>query len=460
MSPEQILLDFKKSLDVSSDFLRTSWGENSSLEFKKSLQTKSEEIDKSYLTIISGLANNKGGMMLFGIENKTSELIGIKPEYENLDNRYFASAIRQGLDGSFDYFFFTGKFLNKIIGFLYVSEANSKPVIIKVNSVDIVKGDIYFRYPAQTARAEAADLRNIIDWEVNRRLTNTLGVMRKIADIGGENVALLNTESGEVDLVTSNQKLIIKPDTLKSINIVKRGVILEEGGDDAYTIKGDIDIDFDENGSFLEKHIPALTKESEIYESFFSGVCDHPEIMLQQLMYHQTQYSPLHFFVKKAGFDIKSAEIFLQDVDDRNVVQATKVKIIDRLRNSNYTKSGAVIESIKHKFSKNESIDDLVEKVKSVLNLTAKNVDQKIVRTICLNTLNDKSSLPPEIYTNHMKIAIDAISHLTPEFIQENKDLVLNEFVYIYQQDRKYDATSILRKVICNVDKALYEVKE
>ncbi|HET9505505.1 MAG TPA: ATP-binding protein [Hymenobacter sp.] len=263
MNQFEILESFKASIDLTQDTLKTSWEENSLLEFKKSLHTKSDEIDKQYLTTISGLANNKGGLMIFGIENNTREIIGIKSTQENLDNKYFSSAIRQGLDGNLDYFFFTGKILSKVVGFLYVSEATSKPVIVKINSSDLVRGEIYFRYSAQTARIEAADLRMIISEEIQKRLTATMDSMYRIAKIGPEKVALLNTENGEVELDTNtNAKLILSPETLKSLNIIREGKLIDAEGAPAYTLKGEIEFELEESEKFIEVPVPTLTKET------------------------------------------------------------------------------------------------------------------------------------------------------------------------------------------------------
>ncbi|PJJ53246.1 ATP-binding protein [Hymenobacter chitinivorans] len=460
MNSEQILIDFEKSLDVSGEFLRTKWEENSSIEFKKSLHTRSEEVDKSYLTTISGLANNKGGMILFGIENKTRELVGIKPEYENLDNRYFASPIRLGLDGSLDYFFFTGKFLNKVVGFLYVSEAQSKPVIMKVNAEGVVRGEIYFRYSAQTTKIEAADLRRILEEEVNRKLDKTLKAMQKVADIGADRLALLNTESGQVDLINNdNIKAVLSYEALKGLNIIKKGKIVDEEGAAAYTIRGELEIELEDGNDLIEKHILTLTKETEIYESFFSGVCEHPVLMLQQLLYHRGQYSPLYFFINKADLSLTQAKQLLESIDDRNVIPATKDRILERLEKSEYTKQGAIIEEVKHCFTSSEDVYQLINQVKTVLSSGSKNTEQKIARTICLNTLRSKQYLPEEIYKVHSKRAIEAISHLDESFIQNNKTLIINELEHIYNVVRNADVNSIMRKVICNVDKALYETK-
>lgn len=83
----QIIRDFEISIDLKQDVPTTNWEENDMIEFKKSLQTKSETIGKEYLKTITGFANNLGGVIIFGISPEKKELVGIKVEFENLDNR-------------------------------------------------------------------------------------------------------------------------------------------------------------------------------------------------------------------------------------------------------------------------------------------------------------------------------------------------------------------------------------
>lgn len=228
------------------------------------------------------MANNKGGLLIFGIENVTKELVSIKSGLENPDNRYLSSTIRRGLDGTFEYFFFTGRFLTKIIGFLYVAEAVVKPVIIRTNSSDLIRGEIHFRYSAQITSIEASDLQKIIDDEVKNKLTSIMTFMHRIAAIGPDKIALLNTESGEIEVDNKNNtKLILNPESLKELNLIKEGKLVDSDGAPACTIKGQIEIKFEESEKLIEISVPTLVKESEIYKSFFAGGCEHPKIMLE-----------------------------------------------------------------------------------------------------------------------------------------------------------------------------------
>jgi predicted HTH transcriptional regulator len=117
-----MLASFKASVDVEKPKLVTGLEENSTIEFKKSLHTNGETIDKAYLSSIAGFANNEGGTIIFGIDPDTQELTGIKEKYENLDNRYVSTTVRNGLDGNINYLFYTNRYVGLLIGFFDYNE--------------------------------------------------------------------------------------------------------------------------------------------------------------------------------------------------------------------------------------------------------------------------------------------------------------------------------------------------
>lgn len=129
----EMLTLFKASVDVEKPKLVTGLEESTFLEFKKSLHTNGETIDKAYLSSIAGFANNEGGTIIFGIDPDTHELSGIKDKYENLDNRYISTTVRHGLDGNIDYVFYTNRYVGILIGFLTISKAISCQSRLRTN---------------------------------------------------------------------------------------------------------------------------------------------------------------------------------------------------------------------------------------------------------------------------------------------------------------------------------------
>ena len=73
-------------------------GETEKIEYKQSLQVSGEAMSKTYLKTICGLANNKGGVIVYGVTPNEYEIVGIADKFENLDNRYFSTTFADGID--------------------------------------------------------------------------------------------------------------------------------------------------------------------------------------------------------------------------------------------------------------------------------------------------------------------------------------------------------------------------
>lgn len=450
----EMLALFKASMDVEKPKLVTYLEETSTLEFKKSLHTVGETIDKSYLPSIAGFANNEGGTIVFGIDPDTHELVGIKEKYENLDNRYVSTTVRNGLDGNIIYAFYTNRYFGLLIGFLSVSKADSKPIIVKVDSGPAKRGEIYYRYPAQVAKIEAADLRKILDEEIQNRVSKFIDSMQKIRDIGIDNIALVNTQSGEVDLGNKNsQRLVLHEDTLKKLNLIKYGKLVDKDGAPAYVVKGEIEVEAIGR--------PILSKEADIYESFFNQTCEHPELMLQQLALSYSQYNPLFFLIHKAQITKKVASEIINSVEGADVVIKTKNEVLKRIDHdkvSDLYQDGVLITSLRTQIESKKTIAESIQIAFDNHPEIKQSEKMKVIRTLIYNTLTSKSPIPDEVYEEHLKRIIEACSHFSAEFIIENKDYVLEQVRKIYSliSIMKSSESTLIRKSICNIDRVLY----
>lgn len=450
----EVLTLFKASVDVEKPKLITGLEETSTIEFKKSLHTLGETIDKSYLPSIAGFANNEGGTIIFGIDPDTHELVGIKDKYENLDNRYVSTTIRNGLDGNINYVFYTNRYVGLLIGFLSVSRADSKPVIVKVDSGSAKRGEIYYRYPAQVTKIEAADLRKILDEEVQNRVNKFIESMQKIREIGIDNVALVNTQSGEVDLGNRNsQRLVLHEETLKKLNLIKHGKLVDRDGAPAYIVRGEIEVEA------AGKTI--LSKEADIYESFFNQACEHPELMLQQLAFSSSQYNPLFFLIHKADITKTAALALINSVEGADVVAKTKNEVLKRIEHDNATElhqDGVLIPALKLQIESGKTLDESIQLAFDSQPEIKQSEKLKVLRTLAYNNLINKIAIPDEVYEEHLKRIIEACSHFSATFIIDNKDYVLEQVKKIYSliSVMKPAESTLIRKSICNIDRVLY----
>lgn len=453
----QIIANFKKSINLDQDIPTTNWEESDTIEFKKSLHVKSDSISKDYLKTISGFANNLGGIIVFGITPDTKELVGIKAEFENLDNRFVSTTITKSIDGSFQYSFFTTKILGKLIGFLQIGEAMTKPVILKVDSSEFAIGEIYFRYPAQTNKIFASDLRKIINDEIANRLRNTIGNISKLVEFG-DSAAILNTESGEIELGNSSTKLIVDESILNRLNLIKEGHFVEQEGSPAYIIKGEIE---SSNIEVIEKSVPSVINESDILGYFFNSTCEHPSHVIERLIYSQSPYNPIHFFIKEAGFTKEQSIRHIENIDKPNINLQVKEKLLERINgNYPYNPQGKVIVSIKEVYT--DTVPDInlfINEILSSSSLKKKPTKDQIKRTLFYNTLIGLLPIPEQIYQDEFKCIVEAFSNLKREHLLTDRNYFLKSLQHLTSSVEKQDASSLskLRKVICFVDEVYYD---
>ncbi|TCD05874.1 ATP-binding protein [Pedobacter frigidisoli] len=449
---DEILLDFEKSLDVTKPVLSTTLEESETLEFKSSLQVKSDTIDKQYLKTISAFANNAGGTIIFGISPE-KEVVGIKAEFENLDNRYISSTINTGLDGSFRYSFLTKNFLGKVVGFLIVEKAITRPVILKVDSAEFKLGEIYFRYPAQTSKIMASDLRTLIAEEISNGVNKVVGNINKLIEIG-ENAAILDTKSGVIDTGNRMPKFVLDEKILANLNIIKLGEFVEKEGSPAYVIKGEIQTGNLDHMEVIEKQVPSNLYERDILKYFTSGKCECPLLVLEKLITLSSQYFPIHFFINEHGFTNKEVIDHLNSVDEKVINSTTKDKIIERLSiDYDYGIHGVIDKDITEVLDNGNITKQLLSAVSEKYKKPVSS-NSKVKRSLIYNSLIEYAEISNELLSKETTLVTTALTNITAEILLKNKDYFLALIDRIAETGVKRNTS--FKKAVCFVDKVLY----
>lgn len=446
-----ILEEFERSLDVTQPNLCTNLEESAKIEFKNSLQTKSDTIDKQYLKTISGFANNEGGTIIFGISPEKKELVGIKEEFENLDNRYVSSTISHGLDGSFNFHFITKRFLGKIIGFLIIDKAFSKPVIMKSDASEHKLGEIYYRYPAQTSKILASDLRRILDNEISIRLQQTIGNISKLVEIGND-AAILDTKSGVIDAGSSLPKFILDEKILKTLNIIKIGQFVEEDGAPAYIIKGEIE---GGNVEVIEKTVLSNLFPNDIINYFINGKCEHPKLVFEKLVTLTSPYYPIYFFVNELSLSIDDTVKYLNSMDVNLINEKTRGKMIERLTGQyDYGTNGIIIAEIIEVAPTNGITKEFLTNIRSRLTKKVKD-DARIKRSLIYNSLKEFKNFDEGFIKEEADLIVEALSNIGKQKLLENKDYFLLLIEKLHGSISKGKAT-FFKKTICFMDESFY----
>ena len=212
--------------------------ESYNIEFKKAFQF-GDSLAK-YLKTLVGFSNNKGGEIIFGINDRPRKPIGLKNDkFENLDpvkinefyQNYFSHEIYWGFE--------TVEIDGYQFGRLWVEESEIKPILCKQNYKDILKeGAIYYRYRGQTTEVKYPELQKILEEEKKKERDYWVSHIKKISEIGPRHIHLLDSYKGE--LHTSKGKILIDKDIIEKLNFIKEGEFKEKEGAPTLKLIGEI----------------------------------------------------------------------------------------------------------------------------------------------------------------------------------------------------------------------------
>lgn len=213
--------------------------ESYNLEYKQSFQLGDNLL--KYIKTLVGMANNKGGKIVFGIKDRPHLPIG---NHNNRFNETDPAKIDQTIR---EYFSQELIWQSEIVLFkdlefpaLMVEEAVSKPILCKKNKDNILReGAIYYRYRAETKEVEFAELKSILDFEKEKEKRLWMEHIQKIAQIGPQNIILMDSYNGEFSL-GKNRKIFIDKDVVKKINFIKEGHFEENHGAPTLKLVGDV----------------------------------------------------------------------------------------------------------------------------------------------------------------------------------------------------------------------------
>lgn len=216
--------------------------ESSDLEYKENFHRGDEML--KYIKTLVGMANNKGGQIVFGIKDSPHVPIGMtNTKFTDLDPKDFENQITQYFAPSIEWTMDTEMYEGKTFGVLTVKEAEAKPVIcIKSKTSNLLReGAIYYRYRGETREIGYPELRKLIDAEKEKERILWISHIQKIATIGPANVEMLDLLKGE--LTMSDRKVLIDKDLISKIKFIREGHFVEkdEAGSPALKLVGDVE---------------------------------------------------------------------------------------------------------------------------------------------------------------------------------------------------------------------------
>lgn len=239
--------------------------ESFDLEYKQSFHFGDSLIE--YARSMVGMANNRGGKIIFGIKDSPRIPIGLKNDkFSKVDTTKINHVVNDYFSHDFDWELTSIEFDNKEFGIIQINESDNKPIVCKkTKHKGVREGAIYFRYRGETKEIAYPELANILDKEKEKERRLWLSHIQKISDIGPQNVQFLDTYKGEVNV--GNEKILIDKSLLEQIKFVKEGHFIENDGAPALTLAGEISGVFD-NGAILPNEASHPYLSSHIKDKF------------------------------------------------------------------------------------------------------------------------------------------------------------------------------------------------
>lgn len=215
--------------------------ESYDLEYKENFHRGDDTL--KYIKTLVGMANNRGGDIVFGVKNSPHIPLGMRnTKFAELDPKDLDTQIRQFFSQEIAWSMNTVTYDGKQFGVISVKEADSKPVICIRSKGDILREcAIYYRYRGETKEIGYAELKKIIDAEKEKERLLWMSHFKKIAEIGPANVEMLDLYKGE--MTVSDRKVLIDKELIDKIKFVKEGHFVDKGEDGAPALKlvGDVE---------------------------------------------------------------------------------------------------------------------------------------------------------------------------------------------------------------------------
>jgi hypothetical protein len=303
--------------------------ENGWLEFKETFHWKSRE---DYAKTMASFANNQGGYIVFGVTNHPRVLVGLKTDdfAKSLDDpKDMTATLNSAFSPEINWETHIHKIGDKVFGLIYVGKATTKPVVCLKTCGKLTEGAIYYRYRGRSELIKYPELRDILDAERARERQLWMKHLGKMSKVGIGNVGVLDLQTGEVS--GSSGKFLISEELLPRLKFINEGHFVEKDGEPAIMVVGQVQV----VGKGLLKGYrtkvePRNIHAPDIIRCFLEQVkVDHPEMYVTQMCYEPSSYLPVFYYIRQAGWTVKTAIEALRKVECS--AKGTKTKLIERI---------------------------------------------------------------------------------------------------------------------------------
>ena len=418
------------------DPLRIINREGSTIEFKESYNHAGMA---QYFKTIAAFANNAGGYIIFGVANSPRRLEGLKgknlAQFEGLKVEEFTKNLMEYFSPEIKWSHCTFEFKGMSFGVIYTYPLTKKPCICKKvyesqnPKYTLREGDIYYRYGGRSERIHYEELNSIIEGERKREEQQWLDFTRRVARVGIENACLLDLNSGTVS--GTGGTLILDEGLLSKLSFIKEGEFVESKGSPTLRLIGDIQQI--ETGKVVVKEttrrVVKAIEASDVVSAFLKATeVEEPFEYLRTICSEASANYPVYFLIAQADETIENAIKTVEDTTSRGVA---KQKLLERLNG----------------------------RMMPIAKISASGTEASKKRASFR-----EAWLQEKVNVNNQELAycMTALMSLDNSEISKHEAYIREVLLWIYQQfyeKATTTAASEIRKAICRVDEALYQIR-
>jgi Putative DNA-binding domain len=253
------------------------------------------------LKAIAGLANNKGGHILFGIKDGETTVEGMSDDkFQTLDPALLNSHLVSCFDPVPRVSRVSHAIGGKKIGVLHVEKHERAPVIaLKNMGSDLREGAIYFRYVGETRHIKPGELRAIIETREARAVAEFSRRMNRVASGAG---ATIDLDTGEVSGRTGS--FVIDRDLLPSIQFLREGDFSQTKGAPTLRLVGDVQPISAADREKIRVVRDNITPHSVIENFLLNNPVSDPLAYLHAQAYYQRKWMPIWHYVQQLSMSV------------------------------------------------------------------------------------------------------------------------------------------------------------
>ena len=266
-----------------------------------------------YAKTIAAFANNRGGVLVFGVTNNPRIPKGMTNQnWDNFDPAKLSGELNTIFAPMIDFELEDLKTEDgRRFAFIIVEEAKNKPVIAQANRGDVIKdGEVLYRYNARSTTIRYPELAEIINGVRHREQDLWMSHFERIAKIGVDRAAVFDPNDGLVK--GPRGSFLISKELLPNLKFIKEGSFVETDGSPAITLFGTAELVSGDSGEGLIGIAERAISENDIFVNFLTNVSvQSPIEYLKACLSSNTKYMPMYYYMKLAGMDIKQLSKFM-----------------------------------------------------------------------------------------------------------------------------------------------------